>query len=211
MEAVKFWFPIAISALLSVVCHPALRAGTAADALQARLVSLDGLVAKFTQQITDAKGYVLEEATGTLHLAKPHFRWQIEAPFAQIILAKGDHVQIYDPDLEQVTERDIDGAIDQAPLALLTRSELALDEHFVVDESQIDSGYSRYILRPTSDDALFERLELVFKHQQLDTLAIYDHAGQQTLIRFTEYADAQVIQSSMFELDYPPGTDFVRG
>jgi len=211
MEAVKFWFPIAISALLSVVCHPALRADAAADELQARLVGLDGVIAAFTQQITDSKGYIVEEATGMLHLAKPRFRWEVKAPFAQIILADGNQVQIYDPDLEQVTERNIDGAIDQAPLALLTRSELTLEDHFMVDEPAIDGAYSRYVLRPISSDALFERLELVFKQQQLDTLAIYDHAGQQTLIRFTDYAHTQVIQSSMFELDYPPGTDFVRG
>lgn len=207
----KFWFLIAISALASIVSHAPLRAGTVADELQARLVDLDGVVARFTQQITDAKGYVVEEATGTLHLAKPQFRWQVEAPFAQIIVAHGERVEIYDPDLEQVTRRDIDGAIDQAPLALLTQDELALEEHFHVDGLALDSTHDRYTLRPISTEALFERLELIFNLQRLDTLAIYDHAGQQTLIRFTDYKDAQVIQSSMFELEYPPGTDFVRG
>lgn len=211
MEAVKSWFLIATSALLAAVIHSPLQAGSVADELQARLVELDGIVAGFTQQITNAKGYLVEEASGTLHLAKPKFRWQVEAPFAQIILADGDQVQIYDPDLEQVTERNIDGAIDQAPLALLTQSELALESHFLVDGFVIDNAHHRYILRPTSSDALFERLELVFNREQLHTLAIYDHAGQQTLIRFTDYKAAQVIQSSTFELEYPPGTDFVRG
>jgi chaperone LolA len=139
---VKFWFLIAISALASIVSYAPLRADTVADELQARLVDLDGIVARFTQQITDAKGFVVEEATGTLHLAKPQFRWQVEAPFAQIIVAHGGQVEIYDPDLEQVTQRDIDGAIDQAPLALLTQEELALEEHFHVDGLALDSTHA---------------------------------------------------------------------
>jgi len=205
---VKYWFQIASSAVLGFAAS--LNAADAADSLQTRLVHLDGIVADFTQEITDAQGYVIEEANGTLHLAKPRFRWQIEAPFAQIILADGDHIQVYDPDLEQVTERDIDGALDQAPLALLTQQALALRDHFVVE--RYDSGQrDRYVLQPVSDDALFQRLEIEFAGERLDTLAIYDHAGQQTRIRFTDYASAQVIQSSTFELEYPPGTDFVRG
>ena len=54
-------------------------------------------------------------------------------------------------------------------------------------------------------------MELVFSGDALNTIAIIDHTGQQTLIRFADYDTQQVIQSSTFELEFPPGTDFVRG
>jgi len=234
MAAVKFWYPTAIKLSCCVlVCSgclvvnagahaeaadataaatadaPAAEAVHPAAALEARLLATNGIIANFTQQVSNAQGYVVEQASGTLHVAKPNFRWEVLDPYPQIILARGNELEIYDPDLEQVTAKSLDGAIDQAPLALLTQAELNLDEHFEVDLQRFEQ--QRYTLRPRSVDALFERMELVFRDEALLTLAIYDHSGQQTLIRFTEYRADQVIQSTVFELEYPPGTDFVRG
>ena len=205
----KSWFPIGISLLLWVAT--ALGATDASVALKARLDGIDGVVARFEQQITDTQGFIVEESRGTLHLAKPRFRWEVQSPFPQIILADGDAVEIYDPDLEQVTQRELSGAAHEAPLALLTRADLLLDDHFLVRVQAPESGVERYTLTPLSADALFGTMELVFRGSILDAMTIRDHSGQQTLIRFADYQARQVIQSSVFELEYPPGTDFVRG
>ncbi len=225
MAVVKFWSQIAISLLLAWagagnvfaagaegadgVDSADSDANTAAVTLEARLLATNGVVANFTQQVSNAQGYVIEQASGTLHVAKPNFRWEVLDPFPQIILARGNELEVYDPDLEQVTTKNLDGTIDQAPLALLTQADLDLAEHFEVEEQRFEQ--QRFVLRPRSPDALFDRMELVFLGDALLTLAIYDHTGQQTLIRFTEYRVDQVIQSDVFELEYPPGTDVVRG
>ena len=212
MAAVKYWFPTAISCLcmtLGALATAEPVPGEAAASLEARLLAADGIVANFTQQITNAQGFVVEQASGTLQVAKPRFRWEVLAPFPQIIIADANELEVYDPDLEQVTTKTLDGTLDEAPLALLTQSELALAEQFAVELQSLE--LHRYTLRPLSMDALFDRMELVFLDDALLTLVIYDHTGQQTLIRFTEYRAGQVIQSEVFELEYPPGTDFVRG
>lgn len=209
MGHVKSSFLIGISLLLWLAT--AFGATDASNALQARLDGIDGVVARFEQQITDMQGFMVEESRGTLHLAKPRFRWEVQTPFPQIILADGDAVEIYDPDLEQVTQRELSGAAHEAPLALLTRADLVLDEHFWVRAQSTEAGVERYTLTPRSADALFETMDLVFRGAALDAMAIRDHSGQQTLIRFADYQARQVIQSSVFELEYPPGTDFVRG
>ena len=215
MAVVKYWSLTAISCLLALVSTGVYAAESASvsapDDLQSRLQSLDGVVATFDQEISNSQGFLIEQANGTLHLAKPRFRWEVEAPFPQIILANGDHIQIYDPDLEQVTEREIDGSLDQAPLALLTRSELGLEDHFAVQMVSDEPGVTRFVLRPISEDALFSSMEMEFREDKLSMLVIFDYTGQQTLIRFANYLSQQVIQSSVFELEFPPGTDFVRG
>jgi outer membrane lipoprotein carrier protein len=215
MVAVKYWFQIAISLLLALVLGStsaiAAERGSAVDELQQLLINLDGIITDFSQQITNGQGYLVEEAQGTLYLSKPYFRWEVSAPFPQIILANKQAIEVYDPDLEQVTQRDLDGALDQAPLALLTQSEMDLAEHFAVEALDMGDTRMRYVMRPKSEDALFNRLEMVFNGGDLDALLIFDHTGQQTYIRFINYQSAQVIQSSLFELEYPIGTDFVRG
>ncbi len=209
MEAVKYWFQIAISALLTSLCLSGFANNNpAAQELQTLLRDLDGIIADFSQQVTNGQGYMVEETQGTLYLAKPRFRWEVLAPYPQVILANGDYIEVYDPDLEQVTQKDIAGAVDQAPLALLTQSELTLADHFVVESLALENAKRRFILSPTSQEALFERLEMVFNGADLDSLQIFDHSGQQTYIRFSNYQSAQ---SSLFELEYPSGTDFVRG
>ncbi len=219
MVAVKFWFQTATSTLACLLGVAVLAGSAASDPsspsasadLQHRLQQLDGVIAAFDQQITNNQGYLIEEAQGTLYLAKPRFRWDVREPFPQIIIADDDLIQIYDPDLEQVTQRQIEGSLDQAPLALLTRSSLALEAHFTVAFIVNEPGFTRFMLTPVSADALFSRMEMVFHGEMLSAMSIFDHTGQQTLIRFADYLTQQVIQSSVFELEFPPGTDFVRG
>ena len=210
MDLVKFWSRIGISVALWLSAS-AYGADDASAGLKAKLDGLDGVIARFQQQITNMQGLLVEETRGTLYLAKPRFRWEVETPFPQIILADRDEIEIYDPDLEQVTQRALSGAVHEAPLALLTQEDLVLDEHFEVYAATPEADVIRYRLRPRSTDALFETLELTFSGAALSAMVISDHSGQQTLISFDEYQAQQVIQSSVFELDYPPGTDFVRG
>ena len=219
MAAEKYWFRIAIRLglwLTAMTLPPAALGGAANEAeaqavatLEVRLLSLDGVRANFTQQTRSPRGAVLEAANGRLEILKPNFRWEILAPYPQIILARGKDIEIYDPDLEQVTQRTLTAALDEAPLALLTQSTLDLAAHYQV---AYESGeMPLYTLRPRALDALFAQLDLVFMGERLLSLTILDHSGQQTIIRFTEFTVGQAIEADAFQARYPPGTDFVRG
>ena len=205
MAVVKSWFLVAISLL----------AGSAwADArsdLSGLLGQHNHLTARFEQEIRGERDELLERSTGTVALQRPLFRWEIELPYPQTLVADGNQLQIYDPDLEQLTVREMDAALDHTPLAVLTRHDVVLAESYDVEQLQTDNEIQRFALRPRADDALFAEVHLDFSEGVLSQLLIRDHLGQETRIRFEEVRLDAVLQSGDFELDVPPDTDVIDG
>lgn len=185
----------------------------AADARAALERFLDGLQtfsSEFNQTLTDETGFLLQEAGGRLSLALPdRLRWELDAPFEQWIVADGEHLWIYDPELRQATVRPIEAALDSTPLALLTQPH-RLDERFDVAEENISAGL-RLVLRPRSRDADFTRLELDLSHAgELRGLAFMDIFGQRTEIRLREAQRNPPLAPAEFQFIPPPGTDVYR-
>src|SRR3990167_5239597 len=78
----------------------------AGDLLQKKLNTLQSMRANFTQVIY-VKQREISHSDGNMALQRPgHFRWQTKNPMAQIIVADGKKIWIYDVDLEQVTVKD---------------------------------------------------------------------------------------------------------
>ena len=142
-----------------------------------------------------------------MRLLRPKFRWEVASPYPQIIVADGDELSVYDPDLEQVVVRPIDEALADTPLALLTSSTLALNADYRVSRL----GEGAFSLRPRSDDALIAEVVLAFGGNQLRELIIRDSLGHRTDIAFSRFQDASVIESADFNLDLPPGVEFHQG
>ena len=221
MEAEKFLFPIVnkllFSALLSLAAGSTDASATAsadADDASAELISLidafDQVTGRFAQTIVDASLQTLEESSGSLALQRPKFRWQVETPFAQLIIADGAEMQIYDPDLAQLSLHDIDKNLGPTPLTILLGDTETLATEFTVSRST-DGAMQRFVLRPRSQSALFLQVELIFQGRLLERLAIWDSAGQLTRIQFSEMQLAQGIEAERFELILPEGTDVMRG
>ena len=221
MEAEKFLFPIVnkllFSALLSLAVGSTDASPTAsadADDASAELISLidafDQVTGRFAQTILDASLQTLEESSGSLALQRPQFRWQVETPFAQLIIADGAEMQIYDPDLAQLSLHDIDKNLGPTPLTILLGDTETLATEFTVSRST-DGAMQRFVLRPRSQSALFLQVELIFQGRLLERLAIWDSAGQLTRIQFSEMQLTQGIEAERFELILPEGTDVIRG
>ena len=221
MEAEKFLFPIVnkllFSALLSLAVGSTDASATAsadADDASADLISLidafDQVTGRFAQTIVDASLQTLEESSGSLALQRPKFRWQVETPFAQLIIADGAEMQIYDPDLAQLSLHDIDKNLGPTPLTILLGDTETLATEFTVSRST-DGAMQRFVLRPRSQSALFLQVELIFQGRLLERLAIWDSAGQLTRIQFSEMQLTQGIEAERFELILPEGTDVIRG
>ena len=125
-------FPIVnkllVSALLSLAVGSTDASATASaeadESGSAELISLidafDQVTGRFAQTIVDASLQTLEESSGSLALQRPQFRWQVETPFAQLIIADGAEMQIYDPDLAQLSLHDIDKNLGPTPLTILS-------------------------------------------------------------------------------------------
>ena len=221
MEAEKFLFPIVnkllFSALLSLAVGSTDASATAsadADDASAELISLidafDQVTGRFAQTIVDASLQTLEESSGSLALQRPKFRWQVETPFVQLIIADGAEMQIYDPDLAQLSLHDIDKNLGPTPLTILLGDTETLTTEFTVSRST-DGAMQRFVLRPRSQSALFLQVELIFQGRLLERLAIWDSAGQLTRIQFSEMQLTQGIEAERFELILPEGTDVIRG
>jgi outer membrane lipoprotein carrier protein len=180
------------------------------DRLARRLDQLSVYAARFTQDVFGARGEVLERAQGQVLLRRPDFKWVVEDPYPQVIVAEGDSLKVYDPDLEQLTIRPLDEALADTPVSLLTRDGVAIGDNFIVVRIADQQGET-FVIEPTSEETLYREIRLHFDTLSLTGLDILDHMGQRTEIRFSADPEVTVIDSDQFELEIPPGTDVIRG
>ena len=183
------------------------------DHLQARLSGLTVYAADFVQQVYGARGELLEASTGRVLLQRPSFKWVVNDPYPQIIVTRGDRLELYDPDLEQVTIRSLDDALRDTPVSLLTRDDVALDGDFQIVRIADEQGES-YLIDPRATDSLYRQIQLHFAPMgsallTLSGLDILDQLGQRTEIRFEPDVNARAVADSEFLLELPPGTDVI--
>ncbi len=209
MEAVKYWFHIAISLALGIFSAPDAAADDRA-LLKERLADLASFSADFTQEVQGSRGEVLERSTGYIRLLRPNFKWVVNDPYPQIIISEGDTLKVYDPDLEQLVIRPLSEVLVDTPLSLLTQEEVVLGDNFEISRVAKTDGVT-FVLVPLAQDTLYAEIHLHFSVQSLTGISILDHLGQFTTISFTRDAGPAVIQSDEFRLQVPPGTDVIGG
>lgn len=182
----------------------------AASRLTRLLEPLKTYSADFEQQILDGSGQRLQETRGHIWLSRPGlFRWEVEAPYRQVVVSDGKEVYLHDPDLEQVTVQPLDNRVTHTPALLLSGKANALTENYEVSRQQ-QGATETFTLLPTSPDTLFEDLKLTFRSEQLRGLQMSDSTGQRTAIAFSNVEANTAIDDSRFEFEAPEGTDIIR-
>ncbi|WP_447528174.1 outer membrane lipoprotein chaperone LolA [Vreelandella sp. TE19] len=201
---------LAASALGLGFASPLALADDAAERLTERLEPLESYQASFEQQISGSGGERLQQARGEMWLSRPGMlRWEVEAPYAQVVVSDGDEVYLYDPDLEQVTVQAMDNRVSHTPALLLSGSTVDLTESYDVFYEQ-EGGEDIFTLIPTSNDTLFEELSMVFEGETLTELLMTDSTGQRTAIAFNNVVQNGRIDTSLFDFEIPEGTDVIR-
>lgn len=200
----------AVSASTGELAKPAGKEPSDAQLLEDRLQGVSSYSAAFTQDIQGARGQLLERSSGRVTVLRPAFRWQVDEPYPQVIVADEALLKVYDPDLEQLTIRPIDEALNDTPISLLSRDAIALNGDFSITRIAEEAGET-YIVIPRGEETLYAEIRLQFSSGYLIGLGILDHLGQYTQISFTPDPDSTVIQSSDFTLEVPPGTDVIGG
>jgi outer membrane lipoprotein carrier protein len=188
-------------------------ADRARQMLTDRLLGLGVFQAHFAQFVEGARGEIVEESTGELVLDRPRLRWQVDAPYPQIIVADQDRLRIYDPDLAQVLIKPMDEALQDTPIALLTDEKLSLSEHYAVvhlppgdaDEEEV------FLITPLGSESLFQEVRLHFQGQALAQMLIFDQLGQYTTLKFRQVPGTGVLDSAVFSLDLPEDVDVIEG
>ncbi len=225
MAAVKYWFRTAIewslwaTLALAAGVHAGAGEPAAADAdafaadrsaLAERLQGTAVFSADFTQSVLGVRGELLERSEGYVRLQRPRFKWVVDEPYPQVLVTDGDALKLYDPDLEQLTVRPLEEALEDTPVSLLTQDAVAIGQSFDVMQIKDAEGES-FVIAPTAEDSLYREILLHFDGSGLTGLDILDHLGQRTEIRFQADAGVTEIDPGEFTLEVPPGTDIIGG
>lgn len=171
---------------------------------------LQGLDGEFEQRVYDARGELSEQSTGTIALKAPRqFRWEYVEPFPQLIVADGNNIWIYDPDLEQVNVRVQSFEEQGSPLtALIDRDEL--DRQFEVSEGGGEDSLHWLMLDPRGEDAQFSQARLGFDDDAgLARMELVDSLGQRTEVTFSGWERNPAFSDTEFRFTPPPGVDVV--
>jgi outer membrane lipoprotein carrier protein len=181
----------------------------AIDKLHQFLETTKTLRADFSQTVVAKNGKKPQLSNGVLMLSRPgKFRWQIERPYAQILVGDGDKVWIYDPDLRQVTVKKIGNALGSTPAALLV-GDNSLDKNFALREAGERDGLEWLEALPKLPDSGFEKLQLGFAGGDLKAMDLYDNFGQTTSLVFSRLERNPQIAPGQFRFTPPSGVDVI--
>lgn len=187
---------------------------TAAGAASADFVkdyfrSLTSLQADFVQTVFDEKSRAVERSQGQMAMQKPgRFRWDYREPFAQVIVADGERLWLYDKELEQVTVRPLDEALSATPLALLSGA-APLEEAFKVAAVTSRDGLQWFELRPKTEQTEFNVLRIAFRGEALQVLELEDIFNQRTRLEFTQLSRNAEVDPALLHFTPPAGVDVV--
>lgn len=177
--------------------------------LRAFLAETVTLEAGFSQVLVDT-GDRAQVSEGRFYLHRPHrFRWDYQLPTPQLVVADGEHLWLYDPDLEQATVRRLDDGLSGTPAMLLSGTG-ELEDSFQLGAAYREDGLDWVELKPHSESADFAGLRVGFDGGQLAAMELMDALGQWTVIRFSELKLNQPIDPALFQFVPPPGADVIR-
>lgn len=191
--------------MLSTGAHAGAR-----EQLDAFSRGVQGLSARFEQRVYAPGGQHKETSSGSVQLQAPRqFRWEYEQPFPQLLVADGDHIWIYDPDMEQVTVRQQSLEEHNSPLAMLIDpAEMA--RQFKVAEDGKGQGLQWLKLTPKQpEEAPFERARLGFGPKGLVRMELFDGLGQRTVMGFSTWKRNPAFAADTFVFKPPAGADVV--
>lgn len=207
-----FMIPALLAAWLAgAVLAPASAAEAVAPAqLRAFLAETVTLEAEFSQVLLEADSDRSERSAGRFYLHRPmRFRWDYREPAPQLVVADGEHLWLFDPDLEQATVRRMDDGLSSTPAMLLSGSG-RLEDSFRVGAAYREDGVDWVELAPLVASADFDAVRVGFEGGKLAAMELRDALGQTTLIRFSALRLNPSLDPALFQFVPPPGVDVLR-
>lgn len=184
-----------------------LGANPAGEELELFLGELHSYRADFRQTVVDAEGRMVDEARGELSFRRPgRFRWDYRDPYEQLILADGEQIWIYDPDLEQVTVRPAADA--RSPMALLDGTRTLRESFEILNEPEAD-GLQWLRLQPLEPEGDFESVRVGLDRAELVVMIIEDSFGQVTTIELGNGVRNPSLDEGLFVFVPPEGVDVI--
>ena len=198
-------------ALLGLALFAGSAMAGARDELTRFTTGLKGLEGQFSQQVFDANGRTKENSSGKVAVSAPRlFRWEYVKPFEQVIVADGQKVWVYEPDLQQATVKTQGEEERNSPLVALFEP-ARLDRQFdVSEEAMASDGLQWLTLTPKVDaEASFQVARLGFNAQGLARMQVTDLVGQKTEVRFQGWKRNPSFAANTFRFTPAAGVDVV--
>ncbi|MDO6442440.1 outer membrane lipoprotein chaperone LolA [Marinobacter sp. 2_MG-2023] len=184
--------------------------GTAAE-LASLLKSYETYQADFIQIVVNENGSKVQESRGSLKAKRPGlFYWETQAPLSQYIVSNGQSVEVFDPDLEQVTVHNLDDRVQTTPALLLSGEVDNLEDTYRVSGRQVGDHTREFTLEPKSEDSLFVSLRLTFFKNELQEMRMQDSLSQLSVLSFNDIKLNESVDDSAFTLEYPEDVDVIR-
>lgn len=164
---------------------------------------------EFEQVVLARSGRKPQQASGSFAYSRPgKFHWEYERPYRQVLVGDGARLWTWDPDLNQVTVREIGDALGSTPAAILFGS-AALDERFELGDGGEVDGLAWVEALPKQTESGFEALRLGLEGSQLRRMEMRDSFGQTTMIDFVRLEPNPDLPASYFQFAPPAGADVI--
>jgi outer membrane lipoprotein carrier protein len=184
-------------------------ASAPAEDLQGRLNAMKAMQANF-KQVVKTKKKIIAQSSGTMALQRPgRFRWETKSPMAQLIVADGKKMWIYDVDLEQVTVKKQDKGIGGTAALFLSGYDDTVSRNFDVTNTSEGKSQHFYLKSKSKKDS-FQQVEMVFDGNNLQSLKLFDQLGQVTDVKLSAIKNNVELNSQLFSFKPPKGVDVVQ-
>jgi len=198
-----------LSVLLLLLPISLYAADTGVSRMNAFLKDVKTLKADFSQVVLDANGKQVKQSHGTLVIKRPdRFRWDYAKPNAEIIVADGKRLWLYDVELQQVTVKPLDASLAASPAVLLAGSN-DVDKSFMVADLGERDGMVWVQLTPKMKDSDFDSVKLGFKGNDISIMELQDNLGNTTRISLDKIQRNSVMDESSFHFTPPAGADVI--
>jgi len=192
-----------------LLAAPILAHAAGADRLKEFFEKTGAMRAKFEQVVTDNRGQKVQEVSGTMQLLRPgKFRWDYNKPYPHEIVGDGSRIWLYDPELNQVTVRNMSEAIGSSPAALLAGSK-EVENNFTLEDLPAKDKLEWVLARPKDRDSGFDEVRLGFGRNGLEQMQMQDSYGNTTSIRFSGLERNPRLDTQSFMFKPPAGADIV--
>ena len=197
--AIAFWVPI-------------LSFADGVGRLRAFMESTRNGQADFIQEVTSREGKALVPLSGRLSFLRPgQFRWDVQKPYKQLIVADGHQVWLWDADLNQATVKAQQKALGASPAAILAGDTQRLDADFKLVEGGVSDNLEWVDAYPKNQDIGFERIRLGFSGAELVRMELKDSFGQITHIKLSRFDRSPIPNpAAVFQFRPPAGADVIR-
>ena len=147
---------------------------------------------------------------GSFEFLRPgRFRWDYAKPYEQLIVSDGQHLFLFDKDLNQVTKKKLAGTLPASPASILFGAN-DFEHDFIVEGDGTRDGIDWVKATPRAPESLFEHIRIGFQGGMPVAMELRDSFGQSTQLAFDHVQRNPALAREHFRFIAPPGADVLE-